>query len=187
MKRGAIAWQLHSCDSISFFSTAPCAFVCTALHCSYLASVALATSRPEPEIGQQELVTPEQLSDRGGGSAGEGGGGSLTPLPPHLSARTSLRQIVVTVGPDSLYQQVCCQVRIGPDKAMPRWFWTIALGTLAMHNTSGNFEAGDGTRHSSPAQLPLLCAIRRWLFSPGGREGAIASLCVWQPGVSTAG
>lgn len=56
---------------------------------------------------------------------------------------------------------------------MPRWFWTTALGTLAMHNTSGNFAAGNGTRHSSPAQLPPLRMTRRWLFSPGGREGAL--------------
>lgn len=61
---------------------------------------------------------------------------------------------------------------------MPRWFWTMALGTLAMHNTSGNFAAGDGTRHSSPAllqehnQLRLL-RIRWWLSALG--EGRVQS------------
>lgn len=66
---------------------------------------------------------------------------------------------------------------IGPGRAIPRWFWTTALGTLAMHNTSGNFAAGDGTRHSSPASARpatgLLRISRRWLLSPG--EGRVQS------------
>lgn len=109
VKRGAIAWQLHSCDSIAFLSTAPCAFACTT--CTIIISPLSLWPQvgPEPETGQDERAhdASAQLSDLRGKIRRVGTGRFLPCLLLRASPRLSPqhRQMVI----------VSCQMRIGPE------------------------------------------------------------------------
>lgn len=89
VKRGAIAWQLHSCDSISFLLTAPCASVCILLQLFRLSLWPQAG--PSRKLGRRSSLTPARAALCGGVL----GGGRFLPrlrASPRLSAHANLGQ-----------------------------------------------------------------------------------------------